>query len=237
MLGVIVTMKKIKDHEALFIFSLTGLGYLCTYIFQWGKFHYYSIPKSFIEINSNTLLSSLVFMLILLMLSSLHVGFIKKNTYLKSAKNILFIKASPYNRFIQFLLVCMMVILGFMGTLSDHYPYYLIGMILLLVLYFLLKNYQSLFFISYIGFILCGVFTTGYSIAENETTYLVIDDPSKEKSYVVLNIQNGKAIIAEMSEEENLIYPNYQLLKIEADKLNEHVLNQKELKDLQIKKE
>lgn len=82
-------MNKIKEHEALLIFLLSALGYLCTYFFQWGKFYYYSIPRSFIEINSNTIVSSLAFIIVLLIFSSFYVGFIKKNANLIKTKNFL----------------------------------------------------------------------------------------------------------------------------------------------------
>ncbi|WP_214891366.1 hypothetical protein [Exiguobacterium sp. s142] len=229
-------MIKIKEHEALFIFSLTGLGYLCTYIFQWGQFHYYSIPRSFIEINLNTIVDSLVFILILLMLSSFHLEFIKKNNYLKGAKNFLITKARSYNLIFQFTLVFAICALAFIAMISDYNPYYFLMMLFLLMMYLLLKNYQYLFAVSYVSFILLSVFVIGYSTADNESDYLVMTDQSLKKSYVVLHVQGGKAIVAEMNLKKNLIYPDYQLIKFETNKLNEHKLKLEKLEGLEVQR-
>jgi len=98
-----------------------------------------------------------------------------------------------------------------------------------------LKNYEFLLLTSYISFILLGVFVTGYSISENESAYLIMKDQSTNQSYVVLNMQGGKAIVAKVDLKKNMIHPEYQLVKFETDKLNEHTLNLEKIEHLEVK--
>lgn len=67
------------------------------------------------------------------------------------------------------------------------------------MLYFLLKNYESLFILSYISFILLLVFFIGYIVSEKESSYLILYDDATQNSYAVLHSYDGKAIIAEMN--------------------------------------
>jgi len=232
---MIIILQKIKNHEALFIFSLTALGYLCTYIFQWGKFYYYSIPRSFIEINSNIIVGSLVFILILIILATFYLGFIKKIMEYNSMKKSLTINVKKHNFFIQFLLVLGQIMFTVLAISSNYNPNYILMMLILFMMYFTLKNYEYLLITTYIAFILLGVFVIGYSISENTTNYLIMKNQSNNQSYVVLNIHSGKAIVAEVDLKRNTISPEYQLIKFETNKLNEHILNLKEIKHLKVK--
>lgn len=233
---MIKILQKIKNHEALFIFSLTALGYLCTYIFQWGKFHYYSIPRSFIEINSNTIVSSLVFIFILLILFMFYIGFLKKIMDYLSMKESLITNIKKHNFLIQFFLVLGQIILIILSKNSNYNPIFFSMMLVLFMIYFTLKNYEYLLMIAYIAFILLGVFIIGYLISENESSYLIIKKQSTYQSYVVLDIQGGKALVAKVDLENNMIFPEYQLIKLETNKLNEHKLSLKEIKNLDVKK-
>ena len=170
----------------------------------------------------------------LIILSAFYLGFIKKNTHLKGIKDSLLVKVKTYNHSVQFLLVFAIIFLAFLAIKSDYNPHYFLIMLISLMIYFLLKNYESLLAISYIAFILLSVFVIGYSIADNESTYQVMKNQSTNQSYVVLNIQGGKAIVAEVDLKKNTIYPEYQLIKFETDKLNEHTLNLKKIENLRV---
>lgn len=150
-------------------------------------------------------------------------------------KEPLIVTVKKYNFTIQFLLVLGQVILFSLAINSNYNPNYFFMMLVLLMLYFILKNYEFLLLTSYIAFILLGVFVTGYSISENESAYLIMKDQSTNQSYVVLNMQGGKAIVAKVDLKKNMIHPEYQLVKFETDKLNEHTLNLEKIEHLEVK--
>lgn len=140
-----------------------------------------------------------------------------------------------YNFSIQFLLVLGQVMFIILAINSNYNPNYFLMMLVLFMMYFTLKNYESLLITTYIAFILLGVFVIGYSISENESTYLIMKNQSNNQSYVVLNIHGGKAIVARVDLKKNTISPEYQLIKFESDKLNEHMLNLKKIENLKVK--
>lgn len=154
---------------------------------------------------------------------------------LKKMKKSTMFSKKKYNFFIQFLLVFGQVIFAILAIKSNYNPSYLLMMLVLLLLYLILKSYDSLLIPTYIAFTLLGVFVIGYSFAENESTYLVMKDQSTNQSYVVLDTQGGKAIVAKVDLKKNIIYPEYQLVKFETDKLNEHTLNLKKIENLEVK--
>lgn len=220
----------------MFIFLLTASGYLCTYLFQWGKFHYYSIPKSFIEINSNTIVSTLVFIFILTILTAFYLSFTEKIMNLKDKKKSLRVNKEKYSFTIQFFLIGGLVIFVGLGINLNYNPNYFLMALVLWMLFVIFNSYDFLFTPTLVAFIILGVFTIGYSISENESTFLIMKDQSTNQSYVVLNMQGGKAIVAEVDLKKNMIHPEYQLVKFETDKLNEHTLNLEKIENLKVKK-
>lgn len=233
--GRLHILNKIKNHEALFIFLLTASGYLCTYLFQWGKFHYYSIPRSFIEINSNTIVSTLVFIFILTILTAFYLSFTKKYMNLKDKKKSLILNKKKYHFTIQFLLIGGIVIFVVLGINLNYNPSYFLMALVLWMLFIILKHYDFLFIPTYVAFTILGIFAIGYLFSENESTYLIMKDQSTNQSYVVLDAQGGKAIVAKVDLKKNAIHPEYQLVKFETDKLNEHTLNLEKIENLEIK--
>ena len=175
-----------------------------------------------------------MFIMILVILSTIYLGFIKKNQKLKNIKNSLYDKVKVYDHFVQLILILATVIFSFLGMQSGYNPHYFLLAIISLMIYLLLKKYESLLAICFVAFILFTVFDIGYSIAESESTYIVMKDNSTNQSYVVLNVQGARAIVAKVDLKRSTVYPEYQLIKFETDKLNEHPLNLKVIENLKI---
>jgi len=226
--------KKITEHEALTVFFLSSLSYLIVYFFQWGKFYYYSIPISFIEINSNSLLSSLVILSVISILVLFYLELLKEIILvpLKSrlTPNIIH-ELKKKIRVYSFLYI---IIVAFLFEYFDLFIVVLISFLLLTV-YFYLAEKKQIAFVTLIIFILSLFFTIGFLFEKFQTNKLVIKDLSSNTNYVVLHLDNSKALISKIDLKTKAFSSQFQLIKIDSDKLNKFTLELKKINGLTIK--
>ncbi len=68
-----------------------------------------------------------------------------------------------------------------------------------------------------------------------QTNKLVIKDLSSNTSYVVLHLDNSKALISKIDLKTKSFSSQFQLIKIDSDKLNKFTLELKKINGLTIK--
>ncbi len=136
--------KKITEHEALTVFFLSSLSYLIVYFFQWGKFYYYSIPISFIEINSNSLLSSLVILSVISILVLFYLELLKEIILVPLKSRLTPNIIHEFKKKIRVYSFLYIIIVAFLFEYFDLFIVVLISFLLLTVYFYLAEKNKLL---------------------------------------------------------------------------------------------
>ncbi|MEH7525812.1 hypothetical protein V7149_21460 [Bacillus sp. JJ1503] len=205
--------EKIKGIDiALYIFILTGLGYLITFLYEWGYNYYYSLPIEFIELTVSNITKSLVMICIIFGLGYINNLFLHKETdFNRLIKKTLLpsvqVQNSKLSFFYQGLCVLGIALFAFHLVWNNPADKFLFYCLILIFIYFysLLKKYKNLTLTLGIIFLLILPFYSGYFIAKQKQNYLFIDNE------VVIRVYESKLITAKFDQTKNKITPDFKL--------------------------
>ena len=89
---------------------------------------------------------------------------------------------------------------------------YVSGAILFAHYYFSLKSYKKLMVVSFLALILTFPYMIGVVVATQKEDFYYIEGEEK----IILDLINDKAIIAKVDIKKRVMYPEYELKKIES---------------------
>jgi hypothetical protein len=205
--------EKIKGVDiALFIFILTGLGYLITFLYEWGYNSYYNLPIEFIDLTVTNITKSIVIIGMFLLVGYINNLFFHKETDLNRAIKKALLPSmegqnSKLNLFYQTLCILITAIILFhlfWNNPPEKLMYYCIVLSFIFI-YSLLKKYKNLTMSLGIVFLLILPFYTGYLVAKQKENYLFMDNE------IVIRVYESKLITAKFDKSRNLIIPEFKL--------------------------
>lgn len=215
---------------ALHIFVLTSLGYLVTFLFEWGYNSYFFLPIEFIELTVANITRSIALLGIFLMVGFIYQGFASKETDL----NYLFNKIvkpttnnSQYiNIFIQLLSFVIIIIMLYLWR-DEGSAFRIIYIDVALIFFYIYcktKEYKQFCLIIFVIFILIQPYILGAGYAKNKNNFLIFDD-----EYIVIRFYEDKIILGQYDMKKSIIKPVYKITSLDAI-----VDKEKELKGLKI---
>jgi len=213
-------LSKLKGIDiAFYIFLLTGLGYLVTYLYQWGYNNYFSIPASFIELSVTSITKSITLLGIFFASIMLNVLFFEDKTDLKTQVKKLISVKSIENKKVNFTLqtVCLIGILYFfslwyVNEQATKINY--LGMSLVFFLaYCFLKKYKMLILVSWTLLMFMLPYMVGVTHAMKQNEFYIIDNKA---NYLIINFYDDKAIAAKYNKRKRIIYTDFKLISVDS---------------------
>lgn len=213
-------LSKLKAIDiAFYLFLLTGLGYVVTYLYQWGYYNYFSIPSSFIDISVSTITKSFVYLGVFFSFIIINVAYfdgksritkfaIKFFTFRILTKKIL-------NIFLQVVL-CLSV-LYFLGVWllkeqSGGIDYLAFALLLFTAIWYL-KDNLKLIITCWLILMFMIPYLLGWSNARIQKEFYIIDHKS---NYLIIDILNNNAIAAKFDIKSHKIYPDFKLISVDS---------------------
>jgi hypothetical protein len=188
---------------ALYIFLLTGIGYLVTFLYEWGYKSYFGISMNFIELSISTITKSITMVGIFI-----GIGFIGNLLFddardIKTlAKKILLLNPININRSLIVKSICifgmLIMIIGIIFTPNPLNITYIAGIIIFAIYYFSLKQYTQLMFILLTALMLIFPFMIGVIIASQKEKFYTIEGTDQ----LIIVFVNEKAITAKFDTEQ-----------------------------------
>jgi hypothetical protein len=212
--------EKIKGIDlALYIFLLTGLGYLVTFLYEWGYNNYFLLPIDFIDLSIANITKSVI------MVGMIFCMFIIYNMFLggKTDANFFITKillpnkklTKTYNLILQSLCVIGEVGMVYLWLNNANNPLkivYLFIALLLLYFYCCLKKYKLFAIIAIMIILLFLPYIIGIDNAKNKDEYLLINGTND----LVIKSFGNMVISAKYNKEKNTLYPEYTFTSLES---------------------
>lgn len=233
--------EKIKGLDiAFFIFLLTGLGYLVTFLYQWGYNSYFSIPMEFIELSVANISKSISMLLVFFGLGFVYNMFFNKETDISNSVIKIFKPESiklnfTINLFLQFICLIIFAVLWYLyqkETSTTNILYIWIAFIIL-YLYGYLKTYKKFCIIAVICFIGLTPFSVGVLNAANKHNYFTINN---NNNALIVGYFDKNAIVAKFDASKNILYPSFQLISLDTITKEKNEIKQVVVKELTIEK-
>lgn len=208
-------IEKLKSFDvAIYIFILSCLGYLITFLYQWGYYSYFNIPIEFIELSISNITKALVITVAISSAFLSYSMFFFDKTDLKgaidsTAKKIV-VDNKVINFSLQFLCVGAFIYLTYLYNVSDDkklLEIFFQGLIVFLI-YSLLKRYMKMAMVTLMFISLLLPPVIGKGMAEKQETFYRID--IKDKSYFVLGYYDKRVILGEVNLSKKEILPRYK---------------------------
>ncbi|AMV11550.1 hypothetical protein GT3570_11515 [Geobacillus thermoleovorans] len=213
-----------KIDPTILVFILSGLGYAITYLYQLGVYHFYQIPSFLMDIDLTKIIRNVLFVSIIFVVGYVIDAFYKesdlKNYLVKNIVEKIKIIEMPksLSNILQFIcVVCSLYFLSKYLSSDLKNPTYLILWIVSQLGYFITKRYGQAALVLFIIFIFAYVYYLGYSQASTKDTYLMI----KGTNQIVVEVNKDEAILMKIDKHKKIIYPEYQILKLESSKVNQ----------------
>ncbi|MCM3671651.1 hypothetical protein M3181_22095 [Mesobacillus maritimus] len=212
-------LSKLKGIDiALYIFLLTGFGYLTAFLYGWGYNSYFGIPIVFVDLSVSNVTKSIALIGVFFTFISTYVAFFLEKSDIKTLMTKLFsinVGNRPLNITLQ--------ILCAVGIIFFLYCWYIfegatrinfIALVLLLVLGFChLKKYNKLFLVVWLILIFIIPYLIGVYNGAKQKEFYLIDNKTEN---LVIDFYNDKAIVAEFDSKEKTIYPNFILISLDS---------------------
>ena len=204
-------LDKIKKIDAaILLFLITGLGYAITYIYGYGVLYYYKIPASLVDINPTNILKNTILIMLLFTF-----GYINNYLIERNFKSI-FIRFKKFNYIVTSKIFQLVIIIGLLyflyRYLQTNSPTDALIFVAMTLFYAIYKKYKNMAYIFIIIFFALLIFTFGYSNGLRETNYYTLAN----NNFVVIGYYKDSAIVVKFDPKEKIIYPEYQLIKLEA---------------------
>ncbi|MGG3683944.1 hypothetical protein [Aeribacillus composti] len=213
-----------KIDPTILVFILSGLGYAITYLYQLGVYHFYQIPSFLIDIDltktvRNVLIISLFFIGGYAFEEFYEESDLKNYLVKNMIEKIKNVKIPlPYSYILQFFCLIGITYYFIIYVNSDFKnPMHLLLGIAFFLGYMILKRYAKAALCVLIVFIFAHIYCIGYLQASREDTYLMM----KGTDQIVVEVNKDKAILMRIDKQKKIIYPEYQILKLENSKVNQ----------------
>lgn len=210
-------MKISKENAAIYIFALTGLGYLVTFLFESGYNKYFYIPVYFIDLSIPNITKSIVILVVLSVFSLLYSVFFwdktDTNSFIRSIWKYTLGKKSTY--VLQLLCIIPMLIGTYLVSTQvvERYRFICIPVILVfLLLYFYLKKYLKAVAIVLVSIVLMIPYIVGFITAMNQDEFYFIND---SKDFIVIKFNGNDLIVADFIASKQKIEPEFTFYKTE----------------------
>jgi hypothetical protein len=217
-MGVMENMwKKLKGIDiALYIFILTGLGHLVTFLYEWGYKKYFGISMDFIELSVSTITKSITMVGIFIGIGLFANIFFEDSSDLKKLFKVFQFKGYKLKNkfFYQFLCILGMAVMLF-GIYETNSPLniaYYVGVLVFVNFYASLKEYKQLVVISFLFIMLLFPYMIGVINASQKDIFYQIGGTNQ----IIIEISGDKAIAAKFDSKKKVIFPEYEIIKIDS---------------------
>ncbi|SMQ77478.1 hypothetical protein SAMN05444673_2806 [Bacillus sp. OV166] len=219
-------LSKLKGIDvALYIFLLTGFGYLTAFLFGWGYNSYFGIPISFIDLSVANVTKSIALLGVFFTFIVMYVTFFQEKSDIKTLFTKLFsINVTNRNWNISLQILCMVGIIFFLFgwfIVKEATRINFIGIVLLFGMGFChLKKFEKLFLAVWVILMLIIPYMVGVSYAMKQHEFYLVGNTT---DYLVIDFYNDKAIAAKFNKKQKVLYPNFKLITV--DSIAEHKNN------------
>jgi hypothetical protein len=234
-------LEKFKSVDvALYIFLLSGLGYLITFLYEWGYNSYFNLPIEFVELSITTITKSIVLLGIFVSAYFSYKLFFVEKTDVSDLLNNRFSKTVFDNKYVnhslQFICLIVMAYLAYLYSKdSDHIKIlYVFQALLLLYIYCLLKKYSKMALITILCVFILVPYIAGISNAKNKDLFYKVK--MGDKYYIILDYYDKKAVVAEVDLENKELQPVYKLYSLSDMSKEKKELELIKIDNLKVKK-
>ncbi|MFA2566160.1 hypothetical protein [Bacillus wiedmannii] len=234
-------MENRKLDSAIIIFIITIVGYGIAGLYEMGYKSFYHLSNKLIDFNATTIINALISIGIM---SIVGIAFnfipeeIKKSESIKKFYQKFFYSGEANEQFrftkktyILFLIITI-ILIGLIVQDTNHIWDFIIWILLLGSVVFVLRN--SWVISAFLLLLLISVcsYRWGYIQAQQKTEYLAL----KNQNLIIVDYYKDKAIVAKADFKKKIIYPEYQFIKLESSKPNEHQFELKYTGFMEMKK-